>query len=69
MLERFELVEKAMVKMLDEKKYAAAKELLQTLNPADAAALFQVVEEEKIPVLFRLLPKELAAEAFVEMET
>ncbi len=69
MLERFELVEKAMVKMLDEKKYAAARELLQTLNPADAAALFQVVEEEKLPVLFRLLPKELAAEAFVEMET
>ena len=27
------------------------------------------MDEERIPLLFRLLPKELAAETFVEMET
>ena len=68
MAERFEIVEKALRRMLEEKKYQALKDLLVVMNPADVAALFQTLEEEKIPLLFRLLPKELAAETFVEME-
>ena len=68
MAERFEIVEKALRKMLEDKKYQALKDLLVVMNPADVAALFQTLEEEKIPLLFRLLPKELAAETFVEME-
>jgi magnesium transporter len=39
------------------------------MNPADIAAVFSGVEPEKLPLLFRLLPKELAAESFVEMES
>ena len=38
------------------------------MNPADIAAIFDELEESKLPLLFRLLPKELAAETFVEME-
>ena len=38
------------------------------MNPSDIATLFLDLEEERIPLLFRLLPKELAAETFVEME-
>ena len=68
MKERFEIVEKALVKMLEEKKYATLRDILVTINPADIAALFLNLEEQKIPLLFRLLPKELAAETFVEME-
>ncbi len=68
MNERFELVQKALDTMLDEKKYATLRDILITLNPADIAQLFSSTEEKKIPLLFRLLPKELAAEAFVEME-
>ena len=68
MAERYEIVEKALRRMLEEKKYQALKDLLVVMNPADVAALFQTLEEEKIPLLFRLLPKELAAETFVEME-
>ena len=68
MSERFELVEKALVKMLEEKKYATLRDILATMNPADVAALFSSLEDKKIPVLFRVLPKELAAETFVEME-
>ena len=69
MAERFELVEKALVKMLEEKKYATLRDILITMNPADVAGLFSDLEDQKIPLLFRLLPKELAAETFVEMET
>ena len=68
MAERFEIVEKALLKMLEEKKYAALRDILLVMNPSDIAELFQQVQEESIPLLFRLLPKELAAESFVEMD-
>ncbi|MBQ2892923.1 MAG: magnesium transporter [Oscillospiraceae bacterium] len=54
--------------MLEEKKYAALRDILLVMYPSDIAELFYDVEEEKIPLIFRLLPKELAAETFVEME-
>ena len=69
MTERFEIMEKALLKMLEEKKYLPLREMLSTMNPSDVAGLFEGLAEEKIPLLFRLLPKELAAETFVEMET
>ena len=68
MAERFEIVEKALLKMLDEKKYASLRDILVTMNPIDVAGLFDGLEEKQIPVMFRLLPKEQAAETFVEME-
>jgi len=68
MRERFEIVEKALVAMLEDKKYATLRDILITMNPADIAALFSNIEERKLPLLYRLLPKELAAETFVEME-
>ena len=69
MAERFEIVEKALLKMLEEKKYASLRDILLVMNPSDIAALFDGLEEHRIPLLFRLLPKEMAAETFVEMET
>ena len=68
MAERFELVEKALLKMLEDKKYATLKDILVTMNPSDVAGLFDGLEDKQIPLMFRLLPKELAAETFVEME-
>ena len=68
MTERFELVEKALVTMLEEKKFVALRDLLRTMNPVDIASLFSQLQDQKIALLFRLLPKELAAETFVEME-
>ena len=68
MAERFELVEKALIKMLEDKKYATLRDILITMNPSDIAELFSGLEEKQIPLLFRLLPKEQAAETFVEME-
>ena len=69
MTERFEIVEKALIKMLEDKKYATLRDILITMNPADIAAMLSGLRENKISVIFRLLPKELAAETFVEMET
>ena len=66
-MERFEIVEKALLKMLEEKKYSALRDILLVMNPNDVAQLFNQVPSENIPLLFRLLPKEQAAETFVEM--
>ena len=61
-------VESTLDALLGEKKYATIRDILSTMNPADIASVFDEMEEERLPLLFRLLPKELAAEAFVEME-
>ena len=61
-------VESTLSALLSEKKYATIRDILSTMNPADIASVFDEMEEERLPLLFRLLPKELAAEAFVEME-
>ena len=68
MAERFEIVQKTLSHMLEEKKYATLRDILVTMNPSDIAALFGELEEKQIPLMFRLLPKEQAAETFVEME-
>ena len=68
MAERFEIVQKALLQMLQDKKYATLRDILVTMNSSDIAALFVDLEDKQIPLMFRLLPKELAAETFVEME-
>ena len=68
MAERFEIVQKALLKMLEDKKYATLRDILVTMNPSDIAGLFEDLEEKQIPLMFRLLTKEQAAETFVEME-
>ena len=62
------ILEKTISKLLDEKKYPTLRDILITMNPSDLAGIFQGMEQERIPLLFRLLPKELAAETFVEMD-
>ncbi len=69
MTERFEIVEKTILSMLENKKYLALRDVLSTMNPADIAEIFFELEPRQIPLLFRLLPKEVAAEAFSEMES
>ena len=61
-------LEKKIEELLAEKKYSEIKEVFAQMNGADISALFEEVPENKIPLLFRLLPKVLAAETFVEME-
>ena len=54
--------------LLRKKQYAALRDLLLPMEPADIAALLEESGEEAMPLLYRLLPKELAAEVFVELE-
>jgi len=69
MAEHSVTVENTLQTLLTDKKYSTIRDILVTMNPADIAAVFSGVEPDKQPLLFRLLPKELAAESFVEMES
>lgn len=55
-------------RLLESKRYATLKDIFITLQPVDIAAMFDEMPEESLALLFRLLPKELAAETFVEMD-
>ena len=55
-------------KLLDEKKYKTLKDILSTMNAYDIAVLLEDMHDSKIQLLFRMLPKELAADVFVEMD-
>ena len=68
MAEHHVTIEGTLLKLLDEKKYSTLKDILITMNPADVAAVFEELDEERTPLLFRLLPKGMAAETFVEMD-
>ena len=54
--------------LIAERKYTTVRDILVTMNPSDIAYVFGELEEDRLPIFFRLLPKELAAETFVEME-
>ena len=55
--------------LLEQKKYYQLKEYLSHMEPADIAISFSDLPERYHPLLFRLLPKELAAEVFVELDS
>mgnify|MGYP002228635223 CR=1 FL=1 len=51
----------------DAKKYQSLRDVMSTLPAPDLAAVFEDLPPEKLPVLFRLCPKDLAAEIFAEL--
>lgn len=54
---------------IDNKNFSALKPLLSEMEPIDIADIINDIEEEKVIVLFRILPKDLASETFVEMDS
>lgn len=61
--------------LLEQKKFVQLKNDLQEMNPADIAAFVEEMndtaefDEKKLILLYRILPKELAAEAFTYMDS
>lgn len=50
------------------KEYARLRDLFLPMEPADIALLLEESGPKLMPLLYRLLPKETAAEVFVELE-
>ena len=68
MADRTVTLENTISALVENKRYTTLRDILVTMNPVDVASVFEEMDEAALPLLFRLLPKELAAEAFVEME-
>ena len=59
---------KTMLANLDDaKKYQSLRDVMETLPAPDLAAVFEDLPAEKLPVLFRLCPKDLAADVSAEL--
>ncbi len=57
------------IKLLEARKFQELKAILQEMNPADIAGIFEEAEEKDILLLYRLLPKELASETFAYIDS
>ncbi len=56
--------------LLSERNYAVLKPLLSSMNAIDLAEVFEETEQDvDLLLLYRILPKDLAAETFVEMDS
>ncbi|MDE7219233.1 MAG: magnesium transporter [Oscillospiraceae bacterium] len=50
------------------KRWQEIREMLLLFEPADISAILAELPADRLPLVYRLLPKELAAETFVEMD-
>lgn len=57
------------IRLLEEKKLGELREELQRINPADLAILLEDLDEKERLLVYRLLPKELAADTFSFMDS
>ena len=54
--------------LIEEKKYQSLRDVLLTVQPVDLAAALAEMPPQDLSLLFRLLPKDEAADTFVEMD-
>jgi magnesium transporter len=62
-------LEKTLDKLIEDKKYSSIKDILSTMAAEDVAMIIQEFDEKSGPLIFRLLPKKIAADAFIEMDS
>lgn len=57
------------IELINSKQYTKLKAILSDMEPVDIAQLFDDLPERYMPLLYRLLSKESAAEVFVELDS
>ncbi len=55
--------------LIDERKLVEVRDFLKELNEADIAQFLSELSPEKQPIVFRILPKELAADSFAHLDS
>ncbi len=53
---------------ISERRYSDLRKILVEMNPADIGDLMEELPRENLPLVYRLLPKELASEVFVYID-
>ncbi len=67
-MEELNLITNQLEELIEIRDFSGIKELLKDMEPMDISLVLQEFPK-KIAILFRILPKDLAAEVFVEMDT
>lgn len=60
--------DKILFDLLEQKNIKELRPILEAMNPSDIAHFLEKVDREELPIVFRLLTKDTAAETFVEMD-
>ncbi|NCB42301.1 MAG: magnesium transporter [Clostridia bacterium] len=74
-MDEMKLMMEQILEYLHSRQFTKLQEYLETINPADIAEVMEELLEdeeithEELPLIFRILPKELASDTFIEMET
>ena len=55
--------------LIQRKQYTQLRDLLLPMEAQDISRLCEDMDEKTLPLVFRLLPKEQAAEVFVELDS
>lgn len=61
--------EEILISLIKEKNIKELRPILEAMNSVDIAHLLVNISKEDLPIIFRLLPKDIAADTFVEMDT
>ncbi len=67
--DEFNELKEELEELCHEKRYNDLRKKFLDLNPADIAWAFDDMPQDHLPVMFRLLSKEVAADVFVELES
>ena len=62
-------MEEMILELLSKRHFTELKSILSELNPADLVEYLDAIPKNELLLVFRILPKELAAETFVEMDS
>ncbi len=62
-------MQEILLELIQNKKFSELRSMLDNMNPADIALILEEAEEKDLPLVFRILPKELAAEVFSYMQS
>ncbi len=68
-MEELNLLKDKILGLLIKKNYHELRNLFDGMEPADIGIVFEDLPKESLPLLFRLLSKEQAAEVFVELNS
>ncbi len=67
--EQLDMLFEQVTDLLESRRYLQLRELFSDINSTDIALLLEELPEEKLPLVFRILPKEDAAEVFSYFES
>jgi len=57
------------IENIENKKFSTLKPILAEMEPIDVADIINDIDDDNVAILFRILPKDLASEVFIEMDS